>query len=193
MKTIINIVLLLITIGLIALLGMSINEPIKFNEARDMRDGAVIAKLKKIRDAQQAYRGIKGLYASNFEELVSTLKTDSFSIKRAFGNPDEEGGTFRIETSYVSAADSMVALGINLDSLSYIPYGNGAAFDVKADTITYQQTKVPVVEVRAQIKSYMGEYGDYKYTKYDDRYDPDGYRKFGDLGKPSTSGNWEAK
>jgi len=191
MRLIINLVLGLITLALIYLLVSSIYEPINFNAEKDKRESAVISKLENIRKAQLAYRGITGQYAHTFDTLVQVLKTDSFKIVRVFGNPDEEDAEIKRETFYVPAIDSVSKLGLNLDSLRYVPYSIGKEFDVTARLIEYQSTEVPVVEVKVPIKHYMGEYADAKYTRYDNRYKPENVRKFGDLAKPSTAGNWE--
>ncbi len=192
MRLIINTVLGLIILGLLYLLFSSIYEPINFKAEQDKRESAVISKLEDIRKAQLAYRGITGQYAHSFDTLLQVLKTDSFKIVRVFGNPDEEKSEIKRETFYVPAIDSVGKLGLNLDSLRYVPYSaSGKEFKVTAQMIEYQSTTVPVVEVKIPIREYMGQFADAKYTRYDTRYNPDNVRKFGDLAKPSTAGNWE--
>jgi len=191
MRSIINLVLGLIILGLIYLLVSSIYEPIHFNAEKDKRESAVIGQLEKIRTAQLAYRGITGQYAPTFDTLIQVLKTDSFKIVRVFGNPDDENAEIKRETFYVPAIDSVGKLGLNLDSLRMVPFSENKEFRVTAAMIEYQSTTVPVVEVKVPIKEYMGEYADAKYTRYDNRYKPNNVRKFGDLAKPSTAGNWE--
>lgn len=191
MRLIINLVLGLIIAALIYFLASSIYEPIKFNAEREVREDAVVEKLQEIRTAQLAYRGIVGEYAPTFDTLEQVLKTDSFKIIRVFGNPDEENAKITKEIFYVQAADSIQTLGINLDSLRFVPFSSGEEFKVTAANIEYQSTTVPVVEVKTVIRNYMGEYSAPKYTRYDYSYKPDNVRKFGDLSKPSTAGNWE--
>jgi len=191
MKIIINLVLGLVILALLYLLASSIYEPINFNAEKDKRESAVISQLESIRTAQLAYRGITGEYAQSFDTLLQVLRTDSFKIVRVFGNPDEENAEIKRETIYVPAIDSVGKLGLNLDSLKYVPYSTGKEFQVTAAMIEYQSTTVPVVEVKTPIRNYMGKYADAKYTRYDNNYKPDNVRKFGDLSKPSTSGNWE--
>ena len=146
----------------------------------------------KIRTAQQAFKGITSHYAPNFDTLKQVLSTDSFKIVTVFGDADSEGSVVRKKTSYVQALDSMKTLGINLDSLHFVPYGNeNAKFTVEAAIIEYQSTEVPVVRVSVPVKDYMGAYADIKYTKLDNTYDPNKVLQFGDMSKPSTNGNWK--
>ena len=90
-----------------------------------------------------------------------------------------------------AAIDSINRMGINLDSLRFVPYGHGVVFDIQADTLTYQKTKVNVVQVGVRKKEFMGEWADERFAKYDNRYDPNAMLKFGDMSAPNTSGNWE--
>ncbi len=194
MRIIINLVLFALIIGIAYLLVYSIQEPIKFKAEKDKRQNAVVDKLLVIRKMQEFYRDIKGgAFAPSWEDLSSTLKTGQFMNVKVVGDPDDPNFTGEItyDTSYIPAIDTIRALGINLDSLQFIPYGNGATFDIKADTLTYQSTLVNVVEVSTPIKTFMGVYGDPKYARYDMSYKPNSLIKFGDMNKPNLSGNWE--
>ena len=191
-KTIINVVLTLLVIGLIYYLAMLINEPIEFQAERSKRERAVATQLMKIRTAQQAYKGITGEYAATFDTLRHVLSTDSFQIITVFGDADVEGSEVTRQTSYVHALDSMATLGISLDSLDYVPYGSDTAkYKVEAAVIEYQSTEVPVVQVSIPIRDYMGPYANAKYMKFDNSYDPNLVLKFGDMTKPSTNGSWK--
>jgi len=191
MKLIINIVLFLLIIAMGYLLYSSIQEPIKFDGVKIKREAVVVDRLMDIRASQEIYRGVTGEFAGDFDTLFQVLKNDSIPILKIVGDPDEEDGTFEIDTFYYSALDSINGLGINLDSLQYIPYAGNKEFYIKADTLEYQKTIVQVVEVGATKKDFMGQYGDMKYAKYDKSYNPNDMIKFGDLSKPSLAGNWE--
>lgn len=193
MRLVLNIVLLLIAAALAFVLYKGIEEPIAFNKVRKVRRDAVVAKLELIRDAQEMYRDIKGMFADDFDSLAHVLKTDSFMIVAVIGDPDDPNFTGEIEydTTYKSALDSIRALGMNVDSLRYVPHGHGAVFDIAADTIEYQSTLVPVVEVGTPWKVFMGRYADARFAKYDQKYDPNKPLKFGDMNKPNLAGNWE--
>ena len=193
MRLVINLVLALIVVGLVWVLIGSIREPIAFKAEKQKRERAVIAKLMQIRTAQEAFRGITGGFAPTFDSLAFVLTKDSFAIIKVEGDPDDPNFTGEItyDTTYSPAIDSIMALGINLDSLPYVPYTNGGTFEIQADTITYQKTLVNVVEVGIRRKAFMGMYADPRFARYDERYDPNSVIKFGDMNKPNLAGNWE--
>jgi len=191
MRAIINILLVLLIGLLIYTLYSIIKEPIAFQEAKDARKTVVVDKLKQIRSSQEMFRDITGEFAPNFDTLVSVLKTDSIRFERVEGDPDSDDKFIRT-VYYRNALDSINAMGINLDSLRYVPLASkGTEFSITADTLTYQKTLVNVVEVGTRWNTFMGKYGSEKYTKYDNSYIPSAMLKFGDMNTPNITGNWE--
>ncbi|MEO1436330.1 MAG: hypothetical protein AAFV80_12390, partial [Bacteroidota bacterium] len=77
MKIVINVLILLAILGVGYMLVNSIKEPIEFEAVKEQRKDAVVAKLKEIRTAQLAYRGIVGQFAHNFDTLKQVLRTDT--------------------------------------------------------------------------------------------------------------------
>ena len=192
MRIIINVILTAAILGLLYMLYTSIAEPISFKNSYDKRKQAVVDRLIQIRQVQECYRGITGEFAPSFGDLESVMKTGVFKIVQVFGDPDDPTNkTLRYDTLRRPAIDSMKILGINVDSLKYIPYANGATFDISADTMTYQKTLVPIVQVGTTYDKFMGKFADAKYARYDSGYEPTAAIKFGDMSKPNTSGNWE--
>jgi hypothetical protein len=191
MRIIANIFIVLL-IGFLAwLLYSSIQEPIAFGDEKAKREKAVVNKLKKVRKAQEFYKDVTGMYANNFDSLSHVLRTGSFSEVRVTGDPDDPTAEFELDTFYTPAYDTIEKMGWNLDSLKYVPYAEGVTFNIEADTIEYQQTKTAVVQVGVKREKFMGKYADPRFSKYDKRYDPTTLLKFGDMTKPSVSGNWE--
>ncbi|MGB0862791.1 MAG: hypothetical protein ACPG19_06160 [Saprospiraceae bacterium] len=169
-----------------------IAEPIQFRSEWRDREEAVRDQLIQIRDAQIAYKSIVGKYAPTFDTLEQVLRTEKFVIKSLSGDPEVDENVVEIITE-LSALDSMTTLGINLDSLRFVPYTNGIVFDMESKVLEeYQSAKnIPVIKVTANVKDYMGKWATPKYSKYDGNYDPKrGKLFFGDLNKPSTNGNW---
>jgi hypothetical protein len=196
MRIVINIFLLLATIGLVYLLYSSIQEPIQFKKERTRREEAVIARLMQIRTAQEAFRDITGGYAPTFDTLTEVLTKGKFKIISVIGDPDDPNFTGKItyDTIFRPALDSIKALGIDLDDIRYIPFSEKKdVFELAADTLTYQGTLVQVVECKAQRTTFMGKFGDVSYAKYDKAYDPTTYLKFGNMTQPNLSGNWESR
>jgi len=192
-RTIFNLLLVVLIGLLIWMLISGIREPIAFQQQRQRREASVIDKLIKIRRAQEAYRGITGEFAKNFDTLKQVLTNDSFALVKVIGDPDDPTNMNAVtyDTSYKLAIDSIASMGLNLDSLPFVPYTNKVIFDITADTLTYQKTKVNVVEVGIRRKVFMGPWGSERFKKYDHAYDPNKPIKFGDLNKPILSGNWE--
>ncbi len=194
MRLLINLVLVAIAALMAFLLINSIREPIKFKAERDKRQNAVVDKLLVIRKAQEFYRDITGgSFAPTWDTLKQVLETGQFRNIKVVGDPDDPNFTGEIsyDTTYFPAIDTVRALGMNLDSLGVVPYGDGAIFDIQADTLTYQSTLVNVVEVSTPIRTFMGPYADPRFGKYDNSYNPNALIKFGDMNKPNLSGNWE--
>jgi len=193
MKYVINFVLVLLILAFAYFLYNSIAEPIKFTEEKKRREVKVINNLKDIRTVQELYREITDSFANNFDSLIYVLKNDSIPVIKTIGNPDEIESIEDVEydTIYFSAIDSINKLKIDLDSMKYVPYSNGKIFNIAAQEIDYQKTKVNVVEVSTRYKFFMGMYADKKYQKYETGYDPDKILKFGDLNTPNITGNWE--
>ena len=194
MKVVINLLLLAISIFLGYVLYRSIADPITFADEKLRREEAVETRLRNLRFAQQIYRDISGgPYAKTFDDLVSTLKTKQIPTVSVFGDPDDPNyaGKIRYDTVFKSAIDTITAAGINLDSLRFVPFSGGKEFDIYADTTTYQSTKVFVVEMGTQYKTFMGPFADEKFTRFDSSYDPSKRMKFGSRTQPSLSGNWE--
>ncbi len=192
MKLIVNLLLLLLILGLGYLLYNSIKEPIQFETQKNRREAAVIDKLIKIREAQDLYRQVTGTFAPNFDTLVQVLQNGTFYVINVKGDPDATDGSSVIyDTTAVQAIDSIRSWGIDLSTIADVPYGDGAKFNINADTTTYQSTLVNVVEVGIPRKVFMGPWGHPRFAQYDNRFDPNSIIKFGDMNSPNTSGNWE--
>jgi hypothetical protein len=196
MRLVFNIILLLIAAALAYMLYQSIEEPIAFDNEKERRKDIVVEKLETIRKAQEMYRDITGEFAPNFDTLVDVLTNGRFMRIAVIGDPDDPNFTGEItyDTSYTAAIDSVRALGMDLSKLRYVPTFSDTEqtqFMIAADTIEYQSTTVAVVEVGTPWKSFMGEYADARFAKYDQNFSPNKVIKFGDLNKPNLSGNWE--
>ena len=194
MKVVINVILFLIACLLVYSLIGAIREPIAFRDQLQLREDAVDNQLKEIRKAQQIYRDVTGgSFASSWDSLKYVIQNGRIPIVSVFGDADDPNfdGEIRFDTSYVAAIDSARSLGVDLDDIEGVPYSDGKTFDLFADTLTYQSVLTNVVEVGTPYKSFMGEYADQRFSKYDDAYDVDKVKKFGSRSSPSLSGNWE--
>lgn len=193
MKLVINLVLLAVIAGLAFVLYSGINEPIAFQAEKNKRKEAVKNKLVNIRQAQELYRGVTGQFAPTFDTLRDVLTNGSFMLVSVEGDPDDPNNPDAVvyDTTFTPAIDSVNKLGVILDKMEIIPFTDGAVFNLSADTITYQQTVVPVVEVGTTWKAFMGEYASPRYAKYDSNYDPNASFKFGSMEAPQLGGSWD--
>ena len=193
MRIAINVLLVALIGFLIYMLVNSIKEPIAFQGFKKQREAAVVERLTDVKTAQEIYREITGEFAGNFDSLNFVLRNDSIPFVNLIGDPDDPENMDKVQriVTYTAAMDSINALGLNLDSLRYIPFGGGKTFSIEADTLTYQSSLVHVVQVGTRWETFMGEFADVSYQKYDSGYDPKKVLKFGDMTKPTLTGNWE--
>jgi len=190
MRLIISIVLAAFVAFLSYMLYANIKEPITFHAQKQAREEVVFNKLETIRDVQTIFKNITGQYAHNFDTLASVLRTDSIEFVNVIGDPDSEE-EFITTYTYTPAIDSINAMGINLDSLRYVPFNEaGKHFNIQADTITYQQTLVHVCEVGTRYSDFMGKYSSAKFARYENTYKPSAQVKIGNMEKPTLNGNW---
>ncbi|MBK6363234.1 MAG: hypothetical protein IPN49_01845 [Saprospiraceae bacterium] len=195
MRRIVNVMLVLIAVILGYWLYKSIQDPIEFQAEKEKRKDAVISVLKKIQTAQDMYRTIRGSYAGSFDTLSKVLMSSQITLEKLEADPSDPTNQDKFIRTIIKkpAKDSLFNLlggVVNLDSLRYIPYGEGKTFSIEADTIIQQSQKVYVVEVGTKYKDFMGEFASPRYKKYDAMYDPEKSLKFGDLNSANTSGNW---
>ena len=79
-RWLVNSVLLLVAVYLCYIIFDSIMGPIRFNQEKKRRYAKVIVRLKMIRDAQEAYKKVFGVYQANPEGLVKFIDTAQFAI-----------------------------------------------------------------------------------------------------------------
>lgn len=173
MKTVIQIVLLIVIIGLSYLLYESIMEPIRFEKQKDKRYKATVERLKQIRDAQVAYKSVYEKYTASFDTLISFVKSDSLRVVKAIGTvPDSfylqykrkdaelkaiELGIVSRDTISISVKDSLFHNSFKIDSLRYIPLTSGQfEFELAtAEIETGSGVKVNVFEAKAHNDKFL--------------------------------------
>lgn len=91
MKKVLNLLLVVTIAGLAYISYRSIMGPIEFDEERDFREKAIIARLIDIRTAQVEYRNIKKIgYADNFDSLINFVKTEKMPVIKQEGELNDE-------------------------------------------------------------------------------------------------------
>ncbi len=203
--------ILVIVFGLLSIfLGYkiygSINAPIEFKKVRQERFSQVIAKLKDIRDSQEAYKTVNGKFAKDFNSLVKFVDTGSYTITQqrdsSFMRFDKTYGielqkdTIIIDTlGFVKVKDSLFKDDSRYKSMMEVPYAqNNEKFEMKADIIDKSGYKAPVFEAKIkkdvvlydQPKDLLGRENAHQSVE-----EVNGTEiKVGSLTDVSTNGNW---
>lgn len=196
----------LLSIFLGYLVYNSINAPIKFNKVRQERYSDVIAKLKDIRNAQEAYKTVNGRFANDFNALVQFVDTGSYTITQqrdsSFMRFDRNYGielqqdTVIIDTlGTVKVKDSLFKNSDRYKTMMNVPHAQGdVTFEMKADIIDKSGYKAPVFEAKVKKNEVL-------YDQPQDLVDRENAHisveevngteiKVGSLTDVSTNGNW---
>jgi hypothetical protein len=170
----INIALTVIIIVLSYLIFRSINKPIQFNKEKEYRYSQVIQRLKDIRTAQLAYKSVNGAYTGNFDSLIAFVKSGQFPLIKQIGNVEDSTAVIVRDTILVSVRDSIFPPNFPIDSLPFVPFGEGAKFKMQAGEIEKGKVKVKVFEAEDTAP-----------------FDKTEVLKVGSMTEPSNAGNWE--
>jgi type II secretory pathway pseudopilin PulG len=153
MKTVYQILLLVVIVILSYFIYESIMSPIRFNKEKDKRYSKTIERLKDIRTAQLAYRSENNKFTGSFDTLINFVKTGEFRVVRQIGSMDDSAalakGLVYRDTITLSVLDSIFRKGYPVDSLRYVPYTGGAQFEMGAgDILTGSGLTVKVFEAK---------------------------------------------
>ncbi len=160
MKTIIQIVLWIACIVFGYLIYKSVTGPIEFNRVKQDRYAKVIAKLKDIRVSQEAYKTVNGIYAPDFNKLVSFVDTGKFTITQQRDSSfmrfdkvyqiDMQKDTIIIDTlGTVSVRDSLFKKDDRFKTMMEVPgAANGEKVEMKSAIIDKGGYKAPVFEAK---------------------------------------------
>jgi hypothetical protein len=164
MRTVIQILLVIVALGLAYLIYHSIQDPIDFEKARAARYDATIERLKEIRKAQIAYKDVYGRFTGSWDTLIDFVKHDSVRNVRKVGELTDsmieaglterkalEMGLIIRDTIKVGVIDAIFGGSFDPEKLRYIPVPDTTAeFMLGATTITTGSgIKVPVFEAKA--------------------------------------------
>jgi hypothetical protein len=149
MKGTIKIVLAALVGLLIYLVYDSVSGPMKELKEIEKREKAVIARLEKVRDAELAYKDVKGVFTKDWDELIEFIKVGKFKVLIKEGDEDDSTSVVRYDSIFVSIKDSLFK-NFNVDSLAFVPYGieGGLKFQLDAGTITQNEVTVQVFEAK---------------------------------------------
>lgn len=190
----------------------SIMRPEKFRILAAERQDVVVERMKDVRTAQIAFKGVYGKYANDFDTLIDFLKNGKVPIVAKIGVvPDSLTETQAIKAGLVKRdtvlVDALTEVfkdkpNINIEELQYIPFTNKGKFEMQSDIIVRGNIKVPVFIVIAPKEAYLGGIdNDLKgsinsilFSELEKQFlKQDKYKDLimGSLDDPTTDGNWE--
>jgi len=183
----------------------SINGPINFNETKNERYADVINRMKEIRKAQIAHKDVRGVYANNFDSLVSFIETGIFTlIEKRDSSYMEYDRTYRIDMlrevvvvdtlGFVPVKDSLFK-DDSYKLLSQVPVESiDAKFSIKANVINKNGYRVPVFEVKVAKNVILHDQDKDLLKQENETVSVDGVNGpeiiLGSLTEVSTNGNW---
>lgn len=167
MKVTLKILLAAAVLLLVYMCYKSITGPIEFNDEKEIRDKAVIARLMDIRKAQIEYKNIHKVHAANFDELTRFLKEEKlpFLVKEGVltdeqlekGMTEKEAvkqGLIRRDTVWISAKDTLLGVGYDVDGMRFVPALPGDQIQFAMDTATLKSGSGYEIKVFACEVSY---------------------------------------
>jgi len=187
MRTIFKALLGVAIIFMAYLCYSSIMTPIRFEAEKAIRDQAVIARLIDIRKAQIEFNNQNQQYTANFDTLIHFVRTAQIPIimkkgeltdyqlskgltekialtltekdaaKYGVDNFELFRATFRRDTSFVSVLDTVFGKNFAIDSIAYVPFGNGARFEMEARIFESAAgaIRIPLFEARTPFTVYL--------------------------------------
>ena len=163
MRTIIQILLFIVAVVLAFFIYQSIQRPIDFEKARKARYEVTIERLKDIRKAQEAYKGVYGKYTGSWDTLINFVMNDSVKNVRKVGELTDsmieakisekkaiEMGLLIRDTIKENVRESLFGKDFDAKQLKYVPIQDTVAeFFLAASSITTGSgIVVPVFEAR---------------------------------------------
>jgi len=163
MKTVIQIILVVVAITLGFLTFKSVQKPIDFEKAKNQRFQATINRLMDIRKAQNAFKEVNGRYTASWDTLIDFVKNGSVKVVKKIGmltdSMIEAGinekkaiqmGLIIRDTTRESVLTTVFAQGFKPENLKVVPVADTVAYFSLAATVltTGSGIKVPVFEAK---------------------------------------------
>jgi len=159
-KTLFNILLVIVALVLALLATRSILRPEKYKMVYNQRSEEVRNRLITIRAVQAVYRNEFKKYAGDIDTLVDFVKNGTVQIIKTSGeipeNMSEEAafkaGLIKKTTEIIPAINKILESdpNVNLESLKnfeFIPYGDGKKFEIQLGKISSRTYEIPVYRI----------------------------------------------
>jgi hypothetical protein len=159
-KTLFNILLVIVALGLALLATRSILRPEKYKTAYNQRAEEIKARLITIRAVQAVYRNEFKKYADDMDTLVAFVNTGVVKIIKTSGEiPDDmteeaafKAGLIKKVIEPIPAKDKIVESdpNVNYESLKnfeFIPYCDGKKFEIQLSKLTSKTYEIPIYRI----------------------------------------------
>ncbi|MFT4644230.1 MAG: hypothetical protein ACI8ZX_000631 [Planctomycetota bacterium] len=155
-----TVLLWLVVLGLVYKLYTVVNDPVQFKVALKVRSTATQNRLLDIKVAQEYYREKNNTYATNFDDLINTVKNDKLTIIKTMGDEDDTTVVVTYDTILVPIIDEIISKERfrgteDVNQLRYIPLTESKSFTLAMDTITLQRVKLAVFQAKATKDDYL--------------------------------------
>jgi len=171
-KNIFKVVMVVAIIFMAFLCYRSIEEPIEFENQKEIRQAAVIKRLVDIRKAEMDFKDAKGHYTASFDSLITFVKTAKKAVVRKEGritdqqlskgltekkalkltraeaaqygvdNYDAFKASFKRDTVFESILVAEFGANYPIDSIAYVPFTNGQKFTLETGSYTNKSEQV---------------------------------------------------
>jgi hypothetical protein len=170
MKTVLQIVLLLVAVALTFFINKSIQRPIEFEKAMDVRYDATVERLKEIRKAEIAYKDVYGEFTGSWDTLINFVVNDSIRNVRKIGELTDsmieanitekkaiQMGLLIRDTVRESVLEAIYGKDYDANQLKIVPVpGEPTEFHLGATSIvTGSGITVPVFEAKAHFNTVL--------------------------------------
>jgi len=167
MKTVLKLVLWVLSIVFAYMIYLSVNAPIEFKKVKQERFTAVINVMKDIRNAQEAHKTVRGEYASDFNSLIQFVDSSQYVITQQRDSSFYEfNKVYRIDMlkevkiidtlGFVSVKDSLFKNDMRYKNMMNVPFAaNGEKFKMEAKVIRKNDYRVPVFKISVDKKTIL--------------------------------------
>lgn len=162
MKTILQIVLWVVCIGLGYMIYKSVTGPIEFKKVKEARFTDVINTLKDIRNSQEAYKTVNDRFAGDFKSLIAFVDTGQYTITqrrdssymefdKVYGIDLLKEVTIIDTLGFVKVKDSLFRGDDRYKTMMNVPHAqNNEQFTIKADVLDKGGYRASVFEAKVK-------------------------------------------
>lgn len=169
----------------------SVGSELEYIDLVKQRYSTVVQHLKKIREAELAYKEANGKYTKDWNALIEFIKNGKYPILKRVGNMDDSvqvaSGQAHVDTNWVPVIGNGYIMTFPVDSLRFVPYNkNGKEFFLDAGELFIDDiNRAPVFLSSTEYADFMDdlwkEYG---------RLPVDSTVRVGSMDEITTNGNF---